>query len=231
MKLQPIRATIFDLDGVLVDSEPNYLESERILFSRYGISFTADMKVPYIGMSTREMLERVAAEFGVSTPLDTLVDEKNLIYLRLAAERTPVNAPMRTLLKLLREHQYPLALASGSSLAAIEAVLASTGFGTYFDVVVSADSVPRGKPAPDLFLEAARRLNIEPAACVVVEDSGYGVRAARRAQMRCIAIPYGGRLSMADAFAEADLLLAGSMANVDGAAVFAWIREQGAAEQ
>jgi HAD superfamily hydrolase (TIGR01509 family) len=226
---EPIQAVIFDLDGVLVDSEPNYLESERILLGAHGITFTAGMKVPYIGMSTREMLARVVVEFGLEAPLGTLVDQKNAIYLRLAAVHTPVNAPMRTLLELLHHHEYPLALASGSSAAAIEVVLSHTGLGSFFDVVVSADSVARGKPEPDLFLEAAQRLGVIPAACLVVEDSGYGVTAARRAGMRCIAIPYRGELSMNDAFAEADLLLGDSMANVDGAAVFAWIRDGAAA--
>ena len=218
------RAVIFDLDGVLVDSEPNYLESERVLLGEHGITFTAEMKLPYIGMSTREMLERVKAEFGLAAALDTLVEEKNAIYLRLAAEHTPVNAPMRDLVTLLREHAYPLALASGSSPAAIDVVLRHAGLEDAFDVVVSADAVPRGKPDPDLFLEAARRLGVLPAACAVIEDSGYGVTAARRAGMRCIAIPYGDALSMGGAFAQADLLLSGPVSRVDAASIFAWIR-------
>ena len=224
MSREPIQAVIFDLDGVLVDSEPNYLESERVLFGKYGVTFTAEMKVPYIGLSTKEMLERVIVEFDLAVPLGVLVEEKNAIYLRLAAEHTPVNAPMRRLVELLRDHGYPLAVASGSSSAAIDVVLRHTGLDDFFDVVVSAESVPRGKPEPDLFLEAARRLSVPPAACVVVEDSGYGVTAARRAGMRCIAIPYGDGLSMGDAFAKADLLLGGSMASVDADSVFAWIR-------
>lgn len=229
MPHEAIRAVIFDLDGVLVDSEPNYLESERILLGRHGITFTAEMKVPYIGMSTKEMLEHVKNEFGLTTALVTLLEEKNAIYLQLAAEHTQVNAPMRDLVQLLREHGYPLALASGSSPAAIDVVLSHAGLGAAFDVVVSAEAVRRGKPEPDLFLAAATRLGVQPAACVVIEDSGYGVTAARRAGMRCIAIPYGDTLAMGGAFAEADLLLSGPMANIDALSILGWIRSDATA--
>lgn len=216
-------AVIFDLDGVLVDSEPNYLASEQILLADFGIDFTEQMKVQYIGLSTREMLDRVAAEHSLTTPVDELVDRKNEIYELLAGTHTPVNEPMRELAELLRRNGFPLAVASGSSPGALRGVLEVTDLARYFDVIMSADDVPRGKPAPDLFLAAAAKLGVEPLSCVVVEDSAYGVEAALAAGMRCVAIPYRPDLAGAEVFTQADLLVVGGMANVDPEAVYAFI--------
>ena len=100
----------------------------------------------------------------------------------------------------------------------------SAGLDGIFDVIISSDEVGRGKPARDVFLETARRLGVAPGACAVVEDSGYGVTAAQRAGMRCIAIPYRVGLPMDEAISGAELLLQDGMASVDGAGVFEWIR-------
>ncbi|NUT32454.1 MAG: HAD family phosphatase [Hamadaea sp.] len=220
---RPAEAVIFDLDGVLVDSEPNYLASEQILLADFGIEFTEQMKVEYIGLSTREMLERVVAKHGLTTPVDELVDRKNAIYELLAGTHTPINEPMRILAELLRRNGFRLAVASGSSPGALRGVLEGTGLMPFFDVVMSADDVPQGKPAPDLFLATAAKLGIEPASCVVVEDSAYGVQAALAAGMRCVAIPYRTDLTGAEVFTQADLLVVGGMANVDPEAVYAFI--------
>jgi beta-phosphoglucomutase family hydrolase len=216
-------AVIFDLDGVLVDSEPNYLASERELLAEYGIDFTEDMKVPYIGMSTWEMLSRLAAEHGLSTPVPELVERKNGIYRRLADAHTPVNEPMRRLAELLREADHPLAVASGSSPEALSVVLAATGLVEYFDAIVSAEEVERGKPQPDVFLAAAARLGVRPADCFVIEDSAYGVLAAHRAGMRSVAIPYRPDLATAEAFGLADLLIEGGMSAAEADKIFAFI--------
>jgi len=216
-------AVIFDLDGVLVDSEPNYLAAERVLLSGYGIDFTEDMKVPYIGMSTWEMLSRVAAEYRLPTAVPELADRKNEIYRRLAEEHTPVNEPMRRLAELLHDAGHPLAVASGSSPQALSTVLTGTGLAAYFDAVLSAEEVERGKPEPDVFLAAADRLGVRPADCVVVEDSSYGVLAAHRAGMRSVAIPYRPDLAGAEAFSLAGLLIEGGMAAADADKIFSFI--------
>ena len=220
----PVRAVIFDLDGVLVDSEPNYLESEQRLLADYGIQFTARMKRPYIGMSTREMLDDVASRFAIPERTDVLLARKNAYYLEIAARSTKTYPQTRRLLTLLHEHGYPLAVASGSSPDVIEVVLSAARLNGYFDVLLSADSVARGKPAPDLFLATASRLNVEPQGCLVIEDSSYGVQAAIAAGMRCIAIPYVLDAPLDDQFAAADLLVSTGMTDLRPEEAFAWIR-------
>jgi beta-phosphoglucomutase-like phosphatase (HAD superfamily) len=116
-----------------------------------------------------------------------------------------------------------MAVASGSSFPVIEAVLDVADLARYFSVAVSADSVPRGKPAPDLFLETARRLGVRPENCVVVEDARYGVIAARRAGMRCIAIPYLVEEPVSAEFLTADLLFPGGMGSFSAKLAFDWI--------
>src|SRR5260370_6013346 len=220
----PVRAVIFDLDGVLVDSEPNYLESEQRLLADYGIRFTAQMKRQYIGMGTREMLDDVASRFGIPERVDVLVARKNAYYLEIAAGSTKPYPQPRRLLMLLHEHGYPLAVASGSSADVIEAVLSAASLSGYFDALLSAESVARGKPAPDLFLAAARRLDIEPEGCLVIEDSSYGVQAAIAADMRCIAVPYVLDAPLDDQFSAADLLVSTGMTGLRPDEAFAWIR-------
>lgn len=116
-----------------------------------------------------------------------------------------------------------MAVASGSSRAAIEATLAVTGLDAHIPVYVSAEEVARGKPEPDVFLEAARRLGAEPASCVVLEDAVPGVRAAHAAGMRCVAVPYAGTTADEAAFREAELLFPGGQAEFRAAAVLDWL--------
>jgi beta-phosphoglucomutase-like phosphatase (HAD superfamily) len=114
-------------------------------------------------------------------------------------------------------------VASGSSRAAIEAVLSGTGLDGLLPTVVSAEEVGRGKPEPDVFLEAARRLGKHPSDCVVVEDASPGAEAARRAGMRCVAVPYLAEQADAPEFAAVDLLVRGGQGTFDARAAYKWL--------
>jgi beta-phosphoglucomutase family hydrolase len=220
-----VGAVIFDLDGVLVDSEPNYFEAERLLLAEHGVEFTEADKRPYIGMSTLAMLEDVVPRYGIGAPVAELLERKNALYLELAARFTVVYEQTSALVRALHG-RYPLALASGSSPAVIDVVLAAAGLREYFDVVISAESVERGKPHPDLFLEAARQLGVPPGDCVVVEDSSYGVQAAIAAGMRCIAVPYLVDAPLDEAFSAAHLLVEEGMTRFDADEALAWIESR-----
>ena len=183
-------AVIFDLDGTLVNSEPNYFAADLRLFRECGIlDFDLEQKRRYVGMSTREMMTDARARYGLADSVALLIIRKNAYYLELARAGTEVFPEMRALLWLLCTNGYPIGLASGSSRDVATAVMEQTHLNDFFRVIVSTDDVPRGKPHPDVFLEASHRLGVHPAACVVVEDAVYGVVAARRAEMRCIAVP------------------------------------------
>ncbi|MGW3564547.1 HAD family hydrolase [Streptomyces sp. NPDC000941] len=229
-------AVLFDLDGTLVDSEPHYYEAGRLTLERYGVTgFTWEHHSRFIGIGTRETLETLRAEYGIDAPVDELLAVKNRHYLELVGTAATAFPQMRAFVERLHTAGHPLAVASGSSRAAIDAALEATGLGSLLTVRVSAEEVGRGKPEPDVFLEAARLLGAAPAECVVVEDSAPGVEAARRAGMRCIAVPYvpDGRRPGSDegegqdgaAFASAGLIFAGGQREFDAHIAYDWVAQ------
>ncbi|MEE1755369.1 HAD family hydrolase [Streptomyces sp. SP18CS02] len=217
-------AVIFDLDGTLVDSEPNYYEAGRRLLEHYGVTgFSWERHTDFIGIGTRETLAALKKEYGIGAPLDELLAGKNRHYLELARAATEVFPQMRTFVERLHGEGVPMAVASGSSRAAIEAVLAGTGLDAYLPVRVSAEEVERGKPEPDVFLEAARRLGAEPADCVVLEDAPPGAAAAHAAGMRCVAVPYVAGTADDPAFRRAGLLFPGGQDEFTAQAAHAYV--------
>ncbi|MFF3326906.1 HAD family hydrolase [Streptomyces sp. NPDC002889] len=217
-------SVIFDLDGTLVDSEPNYYEAGRRLLAAHGVTdFSWEEHAGFIGIGTRETLETLRARYAIDVPVDELLTAKNRHYLELARAATDVFPQMRRFVERLHRDGVPMAVASGSSRAAIEAVLAVTGLDALLPTVVSAEEVEHGKPAPDVFLEAARRLRTEPADCVVVEDAAPGAAAAHAAGMRCIAVPYVPGTAGEPAFRAAELLFAGGQREFTAQAAYDWL--------
>ncbi|MEU2065123.1 HAD family phosphatase [Streptomyces sp. NPDC013455] len=215
---------IFDLDGTLVDSEPNYYEASRWTLAEHGVpDFTWAEHESYVGISTRQTVAIWRERYGLRAPVAELLGALNRRYLDLARAGTPVYPEMRAFVELLAADSVPMAVASGSSPEAIEAILAGTGLGAFLRTAVSADEVPRGKPAPDVFLAAARRLGAEPADCVVLEDAAPGAAAAHAAGMRCIAIPYVPAQADAPEFTTADLLLRGGQGEFTARSAYAWL--------
>ncbi|MGW6706459.1 HAD family hydrolase [Streptomyces sp. NPDC054956] len=223
-------SVIFDLDGTLVDSEPNYYESGRRTLERHGVpDFTWEQHSRYIGIGTLETLEILRDAHGIEAPVEQLLAEQNAAYLELARTQTEAYPEMRRFVERLHADGIPMAVASGSSLEAIDAVLAGTGLDALLTTVVSAEEVERGKPAPDVFLEAARRLGSEPADCVVVEDAAPGALAAHAAGMGCVAVPYVAATADDPAFAPAGLLFRSGQAEFSADTAYEWLAEHRAA--
>jgi len=219
-----VSAVIFDVDGTLLDSEENYYLADKKLLERYGITFSKEDKERYIGGSNRDMMLDLKRRFALPESAEELGELKNMLYLEIAMTSTRVYPEMKRFLQLVREDGTPVAVASGSSPPVLERLLAAVDLEKELDVVVSAEEVSRGKPAPDIFLETARRLGVQPQECVVVEDSQYGVEAARRAFMRCIAVPYLVEKPLADSFIMADLLFEGGMREFSAEEAFSWVK-------
>ncbi|MFE0173637.1 HAD family hydrolase [Streptomyces sp. NPDC059002] len=206
-------SVIFDLDGTLVDSEPNYYEASRALLAEFtGREYTWADNEQYVGISSHETLAVWKKEYGIEASVPELLADLDRRYLALARADTHVYPEMRKLVERLHDAGVPMAVASGSSRAAIEAILSGTGLDAQLTTLVSAEEVPHGKPAPDVFLAAADLLGAAPADCVVFEDAAPGARAAHAAGMRCIAIPYVSAHADDPAFAAAELLFRGGHA-------------------
>ncbi|MEB3961398.1 HAD family phosphatase [Streptomyces kunmingensis] len=217
-------AVVFDLDGTLVDSEPNYFKASLGTLARYGVTdFTWADHETYVGISTLETIGMWRRTYGIEDPDHVLLDDLNARYLELARADTHVFPQMRLFVERLHEAGTPMIVASGSSPEAIEAILSGTGLGTLLTRYVSADEVEHGKPAPDVFLEAARRLGVRAAHCVVLEDAAPGAAAAHAAGMRCIALPYVAAQAGDPAFTTADLLFRGGQEEFTARAAWEWL--------
>lgn len=214
-------AVLWDLDGVLVDTEALLFEAERIAFAEHGVTLTAERKKPYIGLGGREVMALMAAEFGLPSHVEALTDRKMSAYRELMPSLRGFE-PTARMVRAFAAAGVPQAVASGSPREGILGALRTVGLDDVLTTVVSVDEVGAGKPAPDVFLEAARRLGVEPDRCVVVEDALPGVMAAWVAGMRSVAIPTV--VDPLDArFERADLLVRGGMAEADADALVSWV--------
>ena len=181
-------AVIFDLDGVLLDSEQRWNEAKEALVNETGGRWREDAATTMMGMSSPEWSVYLRDELGV--PLDS--DAINAAVVRLMEEGYERELPLlpgaREAVTALAK-DWPLGLASSSNREIIDLALRLAGFDGAFRVTISSEEVARGKPAPDVYIEAARRLSAAPERCVAIEDSANGLRAANAAGMAVIAVP------------------------------------------
>lgn len=198
-----MKAVIFDMDGVLVDSEPLHYESDSELLRRLGISVPDGYLDRFIGMSNPAIWEAIASEFKIQKDVREILNAQLSLKLKLLkrAEVKPIDG-IPELLKEIRRAGLPVAVASSSSAIFIKEVLKRIGVDRLIDGFVSGESVANSKPEPDVFLKAAEFLGVLPADCVVIEDSKNGTIAAKRAGMKCVGFnnPHPGNqdLSAAD---------------------------------
>jgi HAD superfamily hydrolase (TIGR01509 family) len=181
---------IMDMDGVMIDSEPMQLAAYNIVLAPHGIALSeADFINWCVGRKSRENFAFLRERFSLPESVDELLAAKDTSYSAILRDNMHPMPGLLALLERLTAARYLLAVASSSRRADIEAVLGGLSVQTYFREAVSGEEVARGKPEPDIFLEAARRLGVSPGTCVVLEDTQTGVEAATRAGMRCVAVP------------------------------------------
>jgi HAD superfamily hydrolase (TIGR01509 family) len=176
-------AVIFDLDGVLWDGEPLYHEAFDIVLAPLGHRISDDDYTNIIGTSVEASWGWVHDRFNLTDPLDRLVDAYDQAVLKLLKRPIEPLPGVRSLIDELRRRGVPIAVASASLRQWVDATLRGLRLRHAFDAVVSASEVDNGKPAPDLFLTAARRLGLPPQRCLAVEDTLTGVRSAKAASM------------------------------------------------
>jgi HAD superfamily hydrolase (TIGR01509 family) len=183
-----IAAVVFDLDGVLVDSEQVWDEARRELVTEQGGTWGQDATRAMMGMSSPEWSRYVHEELHVALEPAAISAAVVGKVERLYRRRLPLLPGAREAVRALGEH-WPLGLASSSNREIIDLALDLAGLADAFSVTVSSEEVARGKPAPDVYREAARRLQVAPNECAAIEDSTNGMRAAAAADMYVIAIP------------------------------------------
>jgi HAD superfamily hydrolase (TIGR01509 family) len=220
LPLPPIRALIFDMDGLLVDSETLAESAMHRFLSDQGHAMRPEVQAQLLGRRLPEAIAIVAEAYGMTAPRDELI--RSYDELRLSALRGQVK-PMPGALELVRfgtAAGMRMALATSGMRRHADLSLAETGLAGFFEVEITGDDVERGKPAPDLFLLAARRLGVDPARCVVFEDAPPGIEAAMAAGMRAVAVPNAKSRSMAFPVAAVAVL-------PDLHAAIPWLRQHG----
>jgi HAD superfamily hydrolase (TIGR01509 family) len=202
-----IEAVIFDLDGVIVDSEQVWDEVREQLIGERGGRWTDSAHGDMMGMSSPEWSRYMHEELGLAETPQRINEEVVSRMLVRYREELPLLEGAVAAVERLAAAGLRLAVASSSNRPLIEVVLEHAGIARCFDATVSSEEVARGKPAPDVYLEAARRLGVEPGRCTAVEDSSNGLRAAYAAGMRIVALPNMHYPPAADALALAHVVL------------------------
>jgi len=185
-----MKAFIFDMDGVVVDSEPLHLITLKTIFRRYGITYSLkEHATKYAGTGARHIIEGVLHEHGVSADIDKLVAERTQMYQRLIRTRRLRTIAGFSQFLVHARKLGKVAIASGGHMTNVASSLRAIKINPkIFSSIITVDKVPQRKPKPHLFLAAARALRIRPSECIVFEDTAAGVQAAKRARMRCVAL-------------------------------------------
>ena len=184
--MKTYEALIFDCDGTLADTMPIHFCAWSRAAERFGFQLTEDRFYSLGGVPVAKIVEMLLSEAGLEVDVQRIVDFKESAYL----ESLPHIQPVEPVLDIARAYrgQIPLGVASGSTCAMVHRTLGQLGIREWFDCIVGAEDTDRHKPEPDVFLEAARRLGVDPAACCVYEDTDTGMEAGRRAGMDCVDI-------------------------------------------
>lgn len=182
-------AVIFDMDGVLINSEPFYFEVEKQNFEKLGLNISDEEHQTFQGTATDLMWKTLKVKYKLPLSISELVEMTNSIvtpYFRSLENIVPMPG-VKTLIQHLSEKKVPLAVASSSYPDVIQLILEKTGLKKYFTVVVDSQMAGASKPAPDIFLLAAKKLGILPENCLIIEDSTNGIKAAKAAGMKVVA--------------------------------------------
>jgi len=195
------------MDGVVVDSEPVHQQNEKEMFEELGLTISEEEHQSYIGTTARETWKRIIEKHGLRKSIEELFEMGRNRYVKQLKTYNTVKlvAGSQMLIEKLHERDFNVLLASSASCRTIDMVLDHFELRKYFSVVIGADDIVNGKPAPDPFLKAASRAGVDPVECLVIEDSTNGVKAAKSAGMYCIG--YQNPSAFYQDLSEADLVV------------------------
>ncbi|MCF6333385.1 MAG: HAD family phosphatase [Draconibacterium sp.] len=187
--MKKAKAIIFDMDGVLVDSEPHHVKIEKELFAKLNLEISDEEHSTYMGKATDVMWKEIFHDKNISLDIEQLINQSNIESKNYFSALKEIE-PMPGLVKVLEsfiQKGIPMAVASSSGPETIGIILNKAGLDKYFLHIVNSKMVGKSKPEPDIFLHTAALLSVKPEECLVIEDSTNGIRAAKSANMICVA--------------------------------------------
>lgn len=188
-KLRDLKGVIFDMDGLMVDTEPLHYEAKKAICLKYGTEFTEEDNKKFGGMKDIEEARLIVTHFGLSVTPEEFTVQKQAVVAQLLQTGIQARPGLFEVLKFFKEQGMVMAIASNSTPSEIGTIVDALGVREYFSVLCSADEVTLGKPAPDLFLIAAQKLQLPPDNLLVLEDTPIGVKAAVAAGIPSFAVP------------------------------------------
>jgi HAD superfamily hydrolase (TIGR01509 family) len=204
---QSLRAVIFDLDGVLADSEPWWNQIDAQLLRQYGVDYQGEYHRQVLGVSYLLAVEFYKKAFDISAPTEEMIRRRGEIATDFFANRVGLFPSAKAILEELLQMNLRLAVATSSVSASARPFLDRHGLTKFFDVIITGDEIERGKPEPDIYQRTAEKLDLVSNECLVVEDSLSGIAAAKAAKMRVVAIPDRRFVDPSEYEKEADYLL------------------------
>lgn len=181
------KAVIFDMDGVIFDTERVYLEIWKSVFEKYGYKMTKELYITVMGTGRKNVIKTFLENFGDDLPIEKMYEEKdNQLFYIIENQGIPLKKGVKELFSMLKEKNYKIALATSAKRDRVEKQIKDKWLKESFDAIVCGDDVEKGKPSPDIFLKAAKKIDVEPENCFVVEDSPAGIKAAFSGGMKGI---------------------------------------------
>ena len=181
------KAVIFDMDGVIFDTEKVYLDIWIEVFEKYGYKMTKELYVNVMGTGRKNVIKTFLENFGDDLTIEKMYEEKdNQLFYIIENQGIPLKEGVKELFSMLKEKNYKIALATSAKRERVEKQIKDKWLKESFDAIVCGDDVEKGKPSPDIFLKAAKKIDVEPENCFVVEDSPAGIKAAFSGGMKGI---------------------------------------------
>lgn len=188
--MKKINTVIFDMDGVIFDTEKIYLDSWTDIFKKYGYKMTKEVYTSVMGVGCENVIKTFKSIYGENLPIDIMYKEKDeILAKRIDEGNVAIKEGVHEILNFLRENNYKVALATSAKRKRADKHLKEANIKRFFDVTVCGDEIEKAKPNPDIFLKAAKKLGVNGENCIVVEDSPAGLKAGRRAGMFVVNIP------------------------------------------
>ena len=183
------RSVIFDMDGVIIDSEPLWEKAEKLLLSTKGLQYDPSYRDRILGLNQFDAADLLIKHFSLEESREQIINERLDILLDIYEDELVLKKDIVRLFNKIIDQNVKIGLASSSPCRVVEYVVQKIGLDTYFSTIVNGDSVNKGKPHPDIYLLAADNLGTSTSHCIAIEDSVNGVKSAKNAGMYCIAVP------------------------------------------